>query len=249
MGLPPNDPSSSSLSTVATILGRLTSDSSESAACDVLTACADAIGADAAFLTLTRGDEGFETLRVVVGCDPAWGMEYETQGAFASDPWLRHARQSSEPRAISDIPAVTCGERATLALAQRFGFIRGVVVPMHSPAGVTRLGVLYLAMRTPGHQSQPLTPKGMFAASGIAVALHRWQLARLRAELVARGQLNAIDLRLLRLERERKTSKDVARLTGWSRLSIDSRWQRLNARLHVTSRRRAAQLAAEHGLI
>lgn len=87
------------------------------------------------------------------------------------------------------------------------------------------------------------------AVTGLVLRLHAWQIATLRDELLTRTRLSDDDLALLAQQREGRSSKEIASMTNTTSQGVDSRWQRLNAKLGVSSRTTAAQLAAEYGLI
>jgi DNA-binding NarL/FixJ family response regulator len=124
-----------------------------------------------------------------------------------------------------------------------------VVVPAHAPQGLTRLGALVLGSSTKGYFDEETLPAVSFAANGLAQSLHTWQVDQLREEMLTRVRLTDEDLALLAYQQQGLSSKEVARLKDSTSQAIDSRWQRLNNRLGVTSRAAAARLAAEYGLV
>jgi DNA-binding CsgD family transcriptional regulator len=203
----------------------------------------------AAFASFVRDDESCESYRYIVACDPAWCLEYESRAFFMVDPWLAYVRQHAEPTLASRIPAGTGVEKAVVALAERFGFRSAIVVPAQAPQGLTRLGALCLGSFTAGYFEGCDLPRVTFAAAGLAARLHEWQIESLRNELLNRVSLTEGELELLRHERDGRKSKQIAKLTGSTWQSVDSRWQRLNAKFGVTSRSAASRIAAEYGLI
>jgi DNA-binding CsgD family transcriptional regulator len=237
-----------SLSAVAGAATRLSDHSSEAEVCTLLLEVAKVLGGPIAFTTVIRDREAVETYRTLSGCDPRWALKYEEQAGYLSDPWLAHARLSADSKAFEDLPGATPTERAVVELAKRFGFSFGYVIPVHSPPGLTRLGVMYVATREGRDLTCPFSTTA-FMATGLATRLQRWQVATLRDELTVKARIGPADLRLLRLGRSNQNSKAAARILGTTALSIDSRWQRLNAKLGVSSRSDATQLAAEYGLI
>jgi hypothetical protein len=207
-------------------------------------------GADAAaFASFMKDDEAYESYRFILACDPTWCLEYEGNACYMHDPWLEYTRHHSEPMLADRIAARSGPEREVVALAQRFGFASAVVVPEHAPQGLTRLGALVIGSASPGYFVEATLPAVAFAATGLAQQLHAWQIAKLRDEVRDRVRLGDEDMVLLACERDGLGSKEVARLTNSTSQAIDSRWQRLNARLGVSSRAAAARLAAEYGLI
>ncbi len=208
------------------------------------------LGADAgAFASFMKDDEHDASYRFVLACDPGWCLEYENGACFMHDPWIAYVRHHSEPVLGSRIVGRTECERQVVAMARRYGFESALIVPALSPQGLTRLGGLCLGSSQPGYFEGQGLAEVAFAATPLAMRLHEWQVAQLRQELRDRAQLSEIDILLLRHAREGQGSKVSAAALKVRPVSIDSRWQRLNARLGVNSRISAACMAAEYGLI
>ena len=87
------------------------------------------------------------------------------------------------------------------------------------------------------------------AARSLAMELNEWWIARMKRDLYATARITSEDLDLLRYERLGHGTKTIAAALGTSTSSVDSRFQRLNAKLGVPNRKAAATLAAEYGLI
>jgi DNA-binding CsgD family transcriptional regulator len=208
------------------------------------------MGADAAvFASFIRDERACESYRLLLACDPQWSIEYEQLASYASDPWLSYARHRSEPIRGSEIAVATAAERAIVELAERYGFRSTVIVPTPSSGGLSRLGVLCLGSSTPGYFEAEGYVALKVVARSVAMELHEWWIARLKDELVAAAGINEADLRLLSHERRGHSTKAIARELDTTVGSIDSRFQRINAKLGVPNRKAAAHLAAEYGLI
>ncbi|NUZ09123.1 autoinducer binding domain-containing protein [Piscinibacter koreensis] len=208
------------------------------------------LGADAgAFASFMKDDEHDSSYRFILACDPAWCLEYENGACFMHDPWISYARHYSEPTLASRIVARTERERQVVAMARRYGFQSTLIVPAHSPQGLTRLGGLCIGSSQPAYFDGDGLAAVAFAATPLAMRLHEWQVAQLRRELLDRAQLSETDILLLRHARAGQRSKQSAAVLKVNPVSIDSHWQRLNARLGVNSRISAANMAAEYGVI
>jgi DNA-binding NarL/FixJ family response regulator len=83
----------------------------------------------------------------------------------------------------------------------------------------------------------------------LAMELHDWWLTRLRRNLVVKARLSSDDLVLLQHQAQGHCSKRIAAELCVSKSSIDSRFQRMNAKLGVQNRRMAVKLAIDCGLI
>jgi len=208
------------------------------------------MGAEASiFASFIREGKTSISYRLLLACDPARLAEHERPHGDDLDPWLTYAQKHSEPVRSSEIPMVGDAARATVELAQRFGFRSAVIVPAPSGGGLSRTGVLCLGSSRPGYFDDEGYVTLKVVARGVAMELHEWWLGRLRDQLVATTGITATDLALLNQESLGHTTKTIARLLGLSTSSVDSRFQRLNIKLGVANRKAAAHLAAEYGLI
>jgi DNA-binding CsgD family transcriptional regulator len=203
----------------------------------------------AAFASFMRDDEAYESYRFILACDPTWCLEYESAASYMHDPWLAYVRHQSEAVLTSQVPVRSAPAAEVVALARRYGFASAVLLPAHAPQGLTRLGALVLGSASPGYFDEETLPTVAVAATGLAQSLHTWQVSKLREEMLDRVRLSAEELTLLEYARQGLSSKEVGRLKQVTAQSVDSRWQRLNNKLGVSSRANAARLAAEYGLV
>jgi DNA-binding CsgD family transcriptional regulator len=122
-------------------------------------------------------------------------------------------------------------------------------VPAHSGAGHSRISLLCLGSATPGYFEDAGLPRLRVSARMLALELHDWWLSRIRRDLIAKARITPADLVLLQHECQGHSSKKIANEMQVSKSSINSRFQRMNAKLGVGNRRMAVQLAVECGLI
>lgn len=216
----------------------------------LLKEASDALGAaSAAFASFIRDDPSRESYRFLLACDPVWCGEYERRAWYANDPWLNYALNHSEPVCASEIPVVTQEQRSVVELAERFGFRSAVIVPAPSSGGLTRVGVLCLGSSIPGFFEADGFISLKVLARSLAMELHEWWIGQIKRELIAHARITPEDLMLLRHERLGHSTKRIAAELNTSPGSIDSRFQRLNAKLGVPNRKAAANVAAEYGVI
>lgn len=235
---------------IADLAMRVTNELDSGDVSALLAEASDLCGADAAaFASFVKDDEAYESYRFILACDPTWCLEYESNACYMHDPWLEYTRHHSEATLAKHIPVRTAQQIEVVALARRFGFASAIVVPAQSPQGLTRLGALCLGSAQPDYFDEQTLTAVSVAVTGLVVRLHAWQIATLRNELLTRTRLSNDDLALLAQQREGRSSKEIASMTNSTSQGVDSRWQRLNAKLGVSSRATAAQLAAEYGLI
>ena len=208
------------------------------------------VGADAAaFVSFIRNDPSHESYRFLLACDPVWCLEYEQRAWYANDPWLQYALGRSEPVRASEIVVESGQQRALVDLSKRFGFRSAVVVPAPSSGGHSRVGVLCLGSEIEGYfEGDGFTALKVFARS-LAMELHEWWVGQVKRELVSRARISADDLELLRQERLGHSTKQIAAELETTPNSVNSRFQRINAKLDVPNRKAAARLATEYGLI
>jgi DNA-binding CsgD family transcriptional regulator len=203
----------------------------------------------AVYVSFVRDDANLSACRFMLACDPAWGRRYIDAGHFAHDPWLAYAAHHSEPVVASALNILDIQQRQVLDLAADAGFVSTLLVPAHSGAGHSRISLLCLGSSTPGYFEGDGLPRLRVSARMLALELHDWWLSRIRRDLIVKARITAGDLILLQHQCQGHTSKKIANELQVSKSSINSRIQRMNAKLGVANRRMALQLAIECGLI
>lgn len=237
-------------SRVVAVTARIASSGDEAAAVVALSDAAATMGADAAaFVSFVRDDDEHDSFRFLLACDPVWCSEYERHAWYALDPWLAYARTHTEPARSAEIPVASGVQRDIVALARGHGFNDALIVPAPASGMVTRLGVLCLGSMQADFFADSGYPILKPLARSLAMELHAWWIERIRSELQHSAQLTAEDLALLAYERQGHGTKVIATALDSSPNAVNSRFQRMNARLGVPNRKAAAQLAAEYGLI
>ena len=207
------------------------------------------IGAEVGTFVSCIEDDEYRTCRFLLACDPRWYSEYERRAWSSDDPWLQYCRRHAEPIRASEIPARNETQVSIVRLAEQYDFRSAVVVPAPVGGGLTRLGMLCLGSADPQRFEGEAFVFVKVAALPVAAALNRWCTERAREELLQSKNLAPEDLVLLDLQRQGMTTKQMVRLTNMSAKSINSRFQRINAKLRVRTRKAAARRAAEYGLI
>jgi DNA-binding NarL/FixJ family response regulator len=209
-----------------------------------------ALGAEqAVFVSFIRDDDSRESFRFLVAGEPAWCLAYQEQAWFANDAWLLYAATHSEPISDTGIPYRTKSQREGRAIAAQHGVASAYIVPAPSSGGLSRLGVLALGSGQQGYFDSPAVSILKVLARPLAMELHEWWVRQIRREIIATNRLTADDLALLDRERRGKSTKEIADELGVSEASINNRFQRLNAKFNMPSRKATARLAAEYGLI
>lgn len=209
-----------------------------------------ALGAGCAvFVSFVRNDTDVSACRFMLACDPAWGRTYIDGGHFVHDPWLAYAAHHSEPIPASALTILDAEHQRVLDLASRHGFVSTVLVPAHSGAGHSRISLLCLGSSIAGYFEDDGLPRLRVSARMLAMELHDWWLSRIRRELILKARISRSDLILLQHQCQGHSSKKIASELQVSKSSINSRFQRMNAKLGVANRRSALHLAIECGLV
>ena len=235
---------------VATIAAQITAANDQPTVHTLFLEGVTALGATSAvFVSFVRDDGDLAACRFMLACDPAWARLYVQEGHFVHDPWLAYAAHHSEPIVASALNLLDNDHRRVIDLAARAGFVSAVLVPAHSGAGHSRISLLCLGSATPGYFEDAGLPRLRVSARMLALELHDWWLSRIRRDLIAKARITPADLVLLQHECQGHSSKKIANELHVSKSSINSRFQRMNAKLGVGNRRMAVQLAVECGLI
>lgn len=209
-----------------------------------------AMGGEAGvFCSFVRGDEGTESYRFLVACDPAWCSVYQEQNWFAGDPALIYAATRSEPIRCCDLPVTSRAQRELIESAARHGFVSGGVFPAPAGGRVSRIGALILGSSDPTYLRGDDFEAARMYGRVLSMELNEWWIRKIRHDIIATSNLTQEDITLLAFEKRGLKSKEIARELETTVCSIDSRFQRLNAKLHTGSRAESAKIAAEHGVI
>ena len=235
---------------VSSVVARLHATTTQAAALESLFDATRLMGVDASvFASFVRDDETHESYRFMLACDPRWCIEYEKIADFADDPWLVYACNHSEPIRGHEIQTYTERQQAAIKVAENFGFRSSLIIPSPSSGGISRLGVLCVGSNQAGFFDGAAYLAFKLLARSLAMELHEWWVRMVRTELISQADITHDDLALLRLERQGHGTKEIARTLCVSTRAVDSRFYRINAKLGMPSRKAAARVAAEYGLI
>jgi DNA-binding CsgD family transcriptional regulator len=202
---------------------------------------------NAFFASFVRDGKDVAACRFMLACEPDGCRPNLDGDGLLHDPWLAYAAHHAAPVVASTLPAADQGGLDLITPAQRPGFASALLVPAHSGPSHSRIGLLVLGSSQAGFFDSEGLARFRIGARALATELHDWWQARLRRELSDR--LTLAELELLRHEHLGHGSKLIARALAVSPCAIDSRFQRINARLGVANRRAAVRLAVECGLL
>ena len=235
---------------IASIAGRVLAASDQPTVHALFREGVTLLGASCAvFVSFVQDQSRLSTCRLMLACDPDWVRAYVHDANFAHDPWLAYAADHSEPIVASALNVVDIEHQRVAALAAHAGFVSTVLIPAHSGGGRSRISVLCLGSSTPGYFEGEGTAQLRVSARMLALELHDWWLSRIRRDLMAKARITPSDLILLQHQCQGHSSKRIAAELQVSKSSINSRFQRMNGKLGVGTRRKAVQVAIECGLI
>lgn len=207
------------------------------------------LGADSyVFIHLNRDRQNRENYRYLIGCSPKWCQMYNANKWFAIDPFIQYALNNSGPILGSGIRAESVGQQELMSSAAENGFRSGMVIPAHA-GNQHRLGVLYVGSSKPAIQVEVGFLRNRNYLRAISLELFEWMEAKLHTEIVARLQLDNLDLELLRLELQGFTAEDSANMLGCTTAIVNHRFLRINDKLEVHHKKDATKKAIELGIL
>ena len=209
------------------------------------------LGATSAiFTSYVVGDPTLDSYRFILAADTVMCDTYLKRYWFLNDPCILYTNGNTEPLRLSMLPVATSAQREILDEAANHGFRSGYVVPVHGSASSSRAGVLFVGSEDP----QRFASKESFDAVRsisrlLAMELYDFVIAMVRRELLDAADLSTDDLTMLRMQRDGYQSKDIAKILNTTPAAVDKRFTRLNQRLGVATRRHAADLVAQYGIL
>ena len=209
-----------------------------------------AIGATASVYTASIPEGGHEqSCFSLFACHPGFAQEQNRRGPLLDHPWFRFARTHTTPGTDHQVPLQHDADAAAIELARRHGFRSCLIVP--TPAGVDldRLEMLCVGSDNDDDFEGAEARVVRTLARSLAAELHDWLTRYLRQRLQEAAQLHQGDVDLLAMEWQGLRSKEISLRTGMSVTSVDSRFQRINARMKCASRKASAKRAAAYGLL
>jgi DNA-binding CsgD family transcriptional regulator len=189
-----------------------------------------------------------EQYRYLVGCAPQWCYVYNQNKWYAIDPFIDYALHNTSPALASDIPLTTPGQGRLLDAAAEHGFRSGIVVPAHSASAIW-IGVLYLGTNEDPEHAERSFSQHRNLMRAFALELLEWWDSKLRGDSLEDLELDDLDIDLLCKAQDQATAEEAARELGITVSRVNSRYERLNRKLEVTSKRHAVERALALGLI
>ena len=209
-----------------------------------------AIGATASIYTVAIPGNGTEPSSFsLFACHPGFAQQQCRLGPLVDHPWFRFAKTRSAPATDQQVQLEQSSDAEAIELARRYGFTSCLIVPTSSGVDPERVEMLCLgSTRGDAFEGEDARMVRTLARA-LAAELHDWVTRHLSESLQEAARLHETDIELLRLEWQGLSTKEIALKTGMSTAMVDSRFQRLNARLQCASRKASARRAAAYGLL
>ena len=185
----------------------------------------------------------------VLDCDPGWWHLYRAACPLQNNPWLAYASRHSSPTRATQLGSLALERQQSIDIGEAAGFASAALVPAHSGRSEDRVSVLCLGHSVAGYFEDPAFANLQAGARSLALELHDWWSLQERQELNQQTHLSDAEVRLLERHFAGLSSKQIAHELGVSRESVNSRFQRIVAKLGVRNRRAAARVAIDCGLI
>lgn len=209
-----------------------------------------AIGASASLYTAAIPEGGHEpSCLSLFACDPDYAHAQEGLGPILAHPWFRFARTHTTPGTERQVRVEEAADQEAIKLARQYGFRSCLIVPTSAGPNLDRIEMLCLGSDQANDFEGTDARIVRTLARSLAAELHDWLTRYLQQRLRAAANLKEEDVDLLAMEWQGLGTKQIAQLTGLSIASVNSRFQRINTRLHCAGRRESATRAAAYGLL
>jgi DNA-binding CsgD family transcriptional regulator len=208
------------------------------------------IGATASIYSIAIPENGTESSSFTLfACHPGFAQRQYRLGSLLDHPWFRCARSHHAPTTDQQVQPGNASESEALELAREYGFSSCLIVPTPSSIDLERIEMLCLGSTRAAFFEGDDARIIRALARALAAELHDWITTNLSASLCETAGLHEADIELLKLEWQGLGTKEISARTGMSPASVDSRFQRLNARLDCPNRKASARRAAAYGLL
>ncbi|MCX2864911.1 hypothetical protein OOZ63_24065 [Paucibacter sp. PLA-PC-4] len=210
-----------------------------------------AIGASASVYTATipEGNHEPSSYLCLFACDWHYADAQEGLGQILSHPWFRFARTHTSPGTQRQVRVLAWEDEKAINLAHQYGFRSCFIVPTSAGPNPERIEMLCIGSEEADDFEGPDARIVRTLARSLAAELHDWLTCYLQQRLLEAAKLKDEDVDLLAMQWQGLNTKQIAQQTGMSVGCVNSRFQRINTRLHCADRRESAARAAAYGLL
>ncbi|MDF0605745.1 autoinducer binding domain-containing protein [Neisseriaceae bacterium TC5R-5] len=202
-------------------------------------------------LTLPPGIRRPErTFYYLIGCDIEFCRIYARRQWFRHDPFLHYAYKNTPPQQASMIVRYTPEQVEMAECGANHGLRSGLLIPTHSHLTANeRVGLLYIGSSQEPALGEPLlvTHRAQFAA--LALALSWWWCRFLKRRAMKKLAINAEELTLLSIARDRKMINEMAELLKLSPRAVSLKLKKIRDKLKVKNIQQAVVEAKSIGLV
>lgn len=207
------------------------------------------LGAERSFFASISGEGTASRYGLVLDCDASWWHRYRAACPPTGNPWFAYAVKHSAPILATQLGAASPQHRRLCEVLAAAGFASAMLVPAHSHHSDHRASLLCLGHSTKGYFEAALFDQFLVAARSFALELHGWWARHEQGQLARQTRLSSADVSLLERHCAGLSSKQIAAEQHVSCEAINSRFQRIIAKVGVRNRRAAARVAVDCGLI
>lgn len=179
---------------------------------------------------------------------PDWLELYNKNQIFFDDPVIVEAQRRMTPFLWSELFArsrLSEGADSAVKLAYDYGWIDGLVIPIHGPAGYQ--GVVSLAAMEPLNLTE--ADRSLLWVMSLALHARCRTTPELGESSSPRPQLTARELECMRWVAAGKTDWEIGQLVSISASTVHFHVERVKKRLGTSSRTEAAALLVLHGAL
>jgi len=177
----------------------------------------------------------------------SWLALYEQRQLFLKDPVVAEAQRRMAPFLWSELEEfrqVADSGHKVLAAAKEYGWVEGLVIPIHGPSGYQ--GTVSLATFRP----LDLAAADRALLWVMALALHeRCRLTADAGGVSVAPKITARELECMRWVSLGKTDWEVAQLLGISKSTVHFHVERVKRRFAINTRAEAVALLVLHGAL
>jgi len=209
-----------------------------------------AIGASASLYTAAIPEGGLDpSCLTLFACHPDYAHAQDSLGPILAHPWFRFARTHTLPGTDRQVRVEEGTDQEAIDLARKYGFRSCFIVPTPAGFNLDRIEMLCLGSNAADDFDGAEARIVRTLARSLAAELHDWLTSYLQERLRTAANLKEEDVDLLAMEWRGLCTKEIAIRTGQSIASVNSRFQRINTRLHCAGRKASATRAAAYGLL
>lgn len=200
------------------------------------------------FATVLQDAKNRDSYRYLCGCDPTWYQIYTSRRWHATDPYISYSKKFIKPIFTSELMDLSPGQREFTKLNDASGFKTGFVIPSHSGSN-KRIGMLFVGLDLDPIEGEAILEKHRILLRIISQEYLDWWINKIQKVAIGSIKLSSEDAKLLKLAMDDYTAHEMGQIANLSNSQVNNRFRKINEMFGVDSKKEAAVLAMEYGLI